>query len=607
MVMLHPPRRGNDLLRNRPLHAAEVTVSSKLARMFGDDAQGEARFWRETLDAMHDVLVVVSPEREVLYMNGPARDLCGVELEQVRGRPCLEVIECPNCACSCRLFKEGEVRDLTVAVYDRDGKKRSMLKNAKVLHDSQGRVLGGIEVMKDVTAEVAERREKEARIEAVFREKKRTEALLRNLPVGVFTLSEQDLTVLSCSEPVAEITGYSRNALLGSSFRTLFGLDEDDAFPDDVEGLTERPLLLLLRTGSGRARRVELRIERCRHSPGELLGVLRDLDANGAVARPQDGFTDFHGMVTASNRMMGVFRLLEKAAETDASVLLQGETGTGKELLARALHRLSSRRNAPFKALNCATLRGELLLSSLFGHEKGAFTGASARKEGKLEAARGGTLFLDEIHEMPIEHQSVLLRVLEEGSFERVGGNASIQLRARVVCATNTDLQRAVDEGRFRRDLYYRVNVFPIVVPPLRERSEDIALLVRYFATRKARELGEPPRAVAAEVLQVLRRHAWPGNIRELRNVVEYLHFVSEGTIELAHLPDSLCAPTATPDQAPRVADVAPPTRRHDPDERSRILGALKAARFNKTQAAAALGINRTTLWRQMRRLDIPD
>jgi PAS domain S-box-containing protein len=596
MLTAPPPTVGNALLRNGPLPAAEVPMASKLARMFGDDAHGEAHFWRQTLDAIHDVLVVVSPEREILYMNEPACRLCGVELDEVRGRPCLEVIECPNCACTCRLFREGEVRDLTVAVYDAEGNKHSMLKNADVLRDSEGRVVGGIEVMKDITTEVDERRQKEARVEAVFREKKRMETLLRNLPVGVFTLRASDMEVLSCSERMADITGYSRNVLIGSSFHTLFQLDEDTSFPKDLDALTAGALPLLLRTRGGAARRVELRFKRCRHSAGELLGVLRDLDGKGDLDQPRQEFTDFHGMVTASNRMMGVFRLLEKAAETDASVLLQGETGTGKELLARALHRLSQRRNAPFKALNCATLRGELLLSSLFGHEKGAFTGASARKQGKLEAAGAGTLFLDEIHEMPYEHQSVLLRVLEEGSFERVGGNVSIELRARVVCATNTDLQQAVDEGRFRRDLYYRVNVFPIEVPPLRERSEDIALLVRYFARRKARELNEPPRAVDAEVLQALQRHLWPGNIRELKNVVEYLHFVSEDTIHLAHLPEalrSLAAPTP-----PAPVDSSD-------DERTRILRALEDARFNKTEAAAALGINRTTLWRKTRRLGI--
>jgi PAS domain S-box-containing protein len=564
---------------------------------------GEPRFWREVVDSMHDSLVIVSPERELLFMNAAARALCGVTQEEEHGRSCLDVIECPNCACDCRLFREGEVRNLTVTVYDSKGDKRQMLKNASVLRDPRGRVIGGIETMKDITAEVSERAQKEARVESLFQEKKRTEALLRNLPVGVLTL-DQDMTVLSCSPQVEEITGYACKTLVGSNFRTIFQLDEDPTFPAEAEQLADLKRQLLLRGRSGAARRVEIRFERCRYKEGELLGILRDLDSNGGVSGDtHDEFHDFHGMVTVSNRMMEVFRLLEKAAETDASVLLYGETGTGKELLARALHRLSSRRNGPFKALNCATLRGELLLSSLFGHEKGSFTGASSRKAGKLEAAGKGTLFLDEVHEIPVEHQSLLLRVLDDKSFERVGGNESIPLSARVVCATNTDLSEAVDAGRFRRDLFYRINVFPIAVPPLRERREDVELLVRYFLARKARRLGEPIRKINPEVLAALRLHTWPGNIRELKNVAEYLHLVSDGEVRVGHLPAALVELARDKRRRPAQREVAPVAE----DERAELIAALERARFNKTAAAAELGINRTTLWRRMKRLGIDD
>jgi PAS domain S-box-containing protein len=568
---------------------------------------GESRFWREVVDAMHDSLVIVSPDKELLFMNAAARDLCGVDQEAIRGRSCLDVIQCPNCACECRLFREGKVDNLTVAVYDGDGVKRQMLKNASVLRDPRGRVIGGIETMKDITDEVSERRQKEAQVESLFQEKKRTEALLRNLPVGVLTLDGQ-LTILSCSPQVEEITGYSSRDLIGSNFRTSFQLDEDPEFPDSGAELADMKRQLLLRERSGAARRVEVRFEHCRYREGEILGIMRDLDGGTPAGEGREEFHDFHGMVTVSNRMMEVFRLLEKAAETDASVLLYGETGTGKELLARALHRLSNRRNGPFKALNCATLRGELLLSSLFGHEKGAFTGAVARKEGKLAAAGQGTLFLDELHEIPIEHQSVLLRVLDEKSFERVGGNQSIPLNARVVCATNTDLADAVADGRFRQDLFYRINVFPIAVPPLRQRKEDVELLVRYFLARKARRLGEPGRRVTPEVLQALGQHDWPGNIRELKNVAEYLHFVSDDEIRVRHLPGAL-ADLATGDRRrsrgqPATSSAPDPDAGRN-DERAQLLAALELARFNKTVAAEALGINRTTLWRRMKRLGI--
>ncbi len=572
-------------------------------RLIGSYIGGdEPRFWRQVVDSMSDALLILSPDKELIFMNTAARELCGVELQDIEGRACLDVIECPNCACECRLFKEGEVNNLTVTVFGADGERHQMLKNARVLRDARGRVIGGIETMKDITEQVAERQEKEARVESLFQEKKRTEALLRNLPVGVLTL-DGEMNVLSCSPQLEDITGYSCKTLLGSNFRTLFQLDEDPTFPASVEALADLKRQLLIRDRSGAARRVEVRFERCRYKNDETLGIVRDLDSGNGHADEGEEFHDFHGMVTVSNRMMEVFRLLEKAAETDASVLLYGETGTGKELLARALHRLSSRRNSPFKALNCATLRGELLLSSLFGHEKGAFTGAVARKEGKLEAAGTGTLFLDEVHEIPVEHQSVLLRVLDDKHFERVGGNQGIPLRARVVCATNTDLSQAVADGRFRRDLYYRVNVFPIAVPPLRERKEDIDLLVRYFLVRKARRLGEPARHVTPEVLQALRRHDWPGNIRELKNVAEYLHFVSEDEVRPGHLPAALAGRLGIDHfeafEAPATA--ASPAD----DERTELLRALRRARFNKSEAAKALGINRTTLWRRMKRLGI--
>ena len=581
-----------------------MEITPRFERLIGSwQGDGEPGFWRQVVDSMSDALVIVSPEKELLFMNTAARELCGVEQVDIEGRSCMDVIECPNCACDCRLFREGEVNDLTVTVFDSDGERRQMLKNATVLRDARGRVIGGIETMKDITIEVAERREKERRVEGLFQEKKRTEALLRNLPVGVMTL-DASMAVLSCSPQVEEITGYSSKTLVGSNFRTVFQLDEDPTFPDSGEGLADLKRQLLIRDRSGAARRVEIRFERCRYKADEILGIIRDLDSGNGDGGPPEEFHDFHGMVTVSNRMMEVFRLLEKAAETDASVLLYGETGTGKELLARALHRLSSRRNSPFKALNCATLRGELLLSSLFGHEKGAFTGAVARKEGKLEAAGVGTLFLDEVHEIPVEHQSVLLRVLDEKSFERVGGNQSIPLGARVVCATNTDLSAAVADGRFRRDLFYRVNVFPISVPPLRERKEDLDLLVRYFLARKARRLGEPTRRITPDALEALRRHDWPGNIRELKNVAEYLHFVSEDEVRPGHLPAALAGRLgiSVSGAVTAVSRVSEPAA---DDERGALVAALRRARFNKSAAAKALGINRTTLWRRMRRLGI--
>src|SRR5215469_10626769 len=229
----------------------------------------------------------------------------------------------------------------------------------------------------------------------------------------------------------------------------------------------------------------------------------------------------FEGIVGHSSCLRQVLKQVEKVAQSDSTVLLLGETGTGKELIARALHRTSKRANRPFVRVNCAAIPQSLIASELFGHEKGAFTGALQRRLGRFEAANGGTLFLDEIGELPMETQIALLRVLQEREFERVGSNHPISVDVRVIAATNRDLPAAVAEGTFRQDLFYRLDVFPIAVPPLRERAEDIPLLVEYFVGRFAKEAGKTIRHIGKQTLEQLQSCRWPGNIRELQNVVE--------------------------------------------------------------------------------------
>jgi transcriptional regulator with GAF, ATPase, and Fis domain len=242
---------------------------------------------------------------------------------------------------------------------------------------------------------------------------------------------------------------------------------------------------------------------------------------NVALREETDQASMFGEIVGTSETLQRVLSLVSKVAPTDASVLITGETGTGKELVARAIHRQSQRSSKPFVSVNCAAIPRDLIASELFGHEKGSFTGAVQRRVGRFELADGGTIFLDEAGELPKETQIALLRVLQEREFERVGGTRSIQTDVRVVAATNRDLRAATAAGTFRSDLFYRLNVFPLEVPPLRDRREDIPELIEYFIDRSARNVGKSIRGINKKSLDLLRSYPWPGNIRELQNVIE--------------------------------------------------------------------------------------
>ena len=249
---------------------------------------------------------------------------------------------------------------------------------------------------------------------------------------------------------------------------------------------------------------------------------------NVALREEIDKASMFEEIVGSSPALRAVLSRVAKVAPTDSTVLITGETGTGKELIARAIHKRSRRSSRAFVSVNCAAIPRDLIASELFGHEKGAFTGATQRHLGRFELAEGGTIFLDEIGELPAETQVALLRVLQEREFERVGGDRTIRCDVRVIAATNRDVQAAIAAGTFRSDLFYRLNVFPIEIPPLRKRKEDIPLLVEYFIDRYARKAGKSIRQVNKKSLELLQSYPWPGNIRELQNIIERSVIVCE-------------------------------------------------------------------------------
>ena len=336
--------------------------------------------------------------------------------------------------------------------------------------------------------------------------------------------------------------------------------------------------------------------------PEELSALVQRIVSQRALVRENESLRralkleyGFHDLVSKSAAMQRVFELARAAARSSSTILVLGESGSGKEVLARAIHAESPRAAAPFVAISCAALTETLLESELFGHEKGAFTGAIARRKGKFEMAQGGTLFLDEVGDISPKLQLDLLRVLEERRFQRVGGAETLEADVRVVAATNRDLQKAVADGSFREDLYYRLHVIPITLPPLRERREDIPFLVQHFLERLTKELGRAISSVSPEAMNALLAHPWPGNVRELRNVLERGAVVAQGSvIQLGDLGIAASDPG-------RPAPAGDPLSLEEV-ERRHVASVLSWAGGNVTQAARVLGIDRMTLYNKIKR-----
>jgi two-component system response regulator HydG len=292
--------------------------------------------------------------------------------------------------------------------------------------------------------------------------------------------------------------------------------------------------------------------------------------------------------------MQVVYKLIEDVASSDATILIQGESGTGKELVARAIHRLSSRQAKAFVVINCSAYPATLLESELFGHEKGAFTGATRQKPGRFELADGGTVFLDEIGEIPPPAQIKLLRVLQTRKFERVGGEKTLTVDVRVLAATHKDLMQEVARGNFREDLFYRLNVIPIILPPLRERRNDIPLLALHFLRRFARERGKDLRELSSGAMRLLLDYSWPGNVRELENSVEHAVVLAKSSqLEAWDFPSAI--QHSSPSSPPTIAD----------QELSLLLKILEECGWNKKLAAQRLGISRSTVYAILKRHNI--
>ncbi len=426
--------------------------------------------------------MVVDKEGQIVFANKAFEELFGYTNAELAGKSC-DVFQCDRCFSArasgldkyCALFKDEEIRSSECVFRRKDATPLHVLKNAAVIRDAEGQVIGGVETLTDLSR------------------------------------------VLAGEEIIASL-------------------------------------------------KEELQASR----------------------------KDFGDIVGRSEAMRQVFDLAASAASSEAPVVVYGESGTGKELLAHALHRQSGRQAGPFIKVNCAALNENLLESELFGHVKGAFTGADQQRIGRFEAANRGSIFLDEIGDLPLTTQTKLLRVLQEKEIERVGDNRTIEIDVRIITATHKDLVELIGQGQFREDLFYRINVIPINLPPLRRRQADIPLLVEKFIKVVAGKSGKNISGISDAALDIMINYPWPGNVRELINAIEYAFVVCpRGRVKVEHLPQHLC-----------TAQVA----RGNPvssGRRARVRQALEESGWNRTKAAAVLGVSRVTLWKWMKKYSL--
>ena len=430
----------------------------------------------------------------------------------------------------------------------------------------------------------------------------RFEAVLTSISDGVFTIDMNGL--ITCFNRAAEeITGFSREQALGQPCQTIFRSDIcKDACVLRYTMDTKTPvvdLVVHIRSAQGDEIPVSVSTALFRDKTGAVMGGvetfrdLRQVEELRARVKERHRVGD---IVTKSEQMRQLLDVLPTIAESDSTVLVTGESGTGKELVARAIHDASGRAQGPFVAVNGAGIPDTLLEAELFGYEAGAFTGAVKSKPGRLARADGGSLFLDEIGDLPPQLQAKLLRVLQDRTFEPLGGVKPRQANVRFVTATHRDLDAMVEQGTFRRDLYYRIKVFELRLPPLRERVGDIPLLVEHFVARLSALHGKRVTGVSPAALKVLMSHDYPGNVRELENAIEHGHVLASGSlIHVEHLPDWLKPPLPSPTENVAFEDL----------ERAYILAALRSNDYNRLATARQLGIHKTTFFRKIRKLGI--
>ena len=437
-------------------------------------------YWESIIETMKEGLLVVNPEGTIIAVNPAAEALTGYTAQELIGSSC-RVLDCTGCVIYgdgpgekwCKLFQEGMVKAKKCLITHKDHRSVSVVKNATVLRGQDGRIIGAVETLTDISDFVRQQE--------------------------------------------------------------------------------------------------------------EIMALRKTLDLND----------NYFGILGKSAPMQRLFEMIESVAQSDAPVIINGQSGTGKEMVARAIHWASPRQDKPFIKVSCAALNENLLETELFGHVKGAYTGADRSRVGRFEAAHGGSIFLDEIGDIPPATQVKLLRVLEEKEIERVGDHTPIPVDVRIITATNKNLEDLVARGAFREDLYFRIHVFPLTIPPLRERPEDIPIIIQHFVEQNHATSGKKISGLSPEAVARLTSYTWPGNVRELRNAIEYaLVLCPGGEIGAHHLPHKIAPASACP----------PPAEPLEARERDELVRVLRQVGGNQSAAARQLGVSRVTVWKRMKK-----
>jgi PAS domain S-box-containing protein len=553
-----------------------------------------------------DGIVVIGRDHKIIVFNEAACRITGFEEEDIIGKDFRNLFQKSDQDAELLLESLKENRtfsNLSINISDSKNRIKNVLASITPIQKDD-EVLSIVFVFRNTKEMLTMAEEIEEKTLELIDQKNKLDAIFNSNIEGTFTI-DNEWNVTSFNRSAEKITGFKKSEAIGKKCWEIFRsslcrngchmeqtmLKGKASIGNELEIITRKGLRVPIKVNSG----ILL------NNKNEKIGAVETFIDISEIKNLFDHLKTqykFSNIVGSNKEMDKVFTLLESVADTDSSVLITGESGTGKELVARAIHLNSLRNKGPFIALNCSAFAETLIESELFGHEKGAFTGAINSKIGRFELAHNGTLFLDEIGDISLHIQTKLLRVLESRQFERVGGNKSINIDVRIIAATNKDLLNEIKEGRFREDFYYRINVINIHLPPLRERMDDFPLLVNHFIKKYNERFSRNISCFSPEAYNFLQDYSWPGNIRELENVIEHCFILCRGDIiQVEHLPDRIKNKFSN--------EILKTNNVIQNAERNIIIEILEKHKGNKTKTAKEMNINPSTLWRKMKKLNI--